>query len=466
MKRPDQEPRNAVRARLRRVGEIPRDQARLALVPAPHRPFPSHRGIRVEECATVLSGDSPLGCDEAPDRRHRPDAPVAEPHPAVHRGHDENGRVRQRRADPADRLGVSPLVAGTADSFHGALVRPVVQDDEVASAKREGLDPAGLVEEVQRVDRGAVRPDRVVDEAGTGGLQDDAVQRHLPVSPGTQRDARRAASGHRRELSGPALGSRGRDLLVGSAVERDEERAPPGSLAERHFRAVERPALSPDLAVRRGGGARERDEAEAVLPSVPRQEKRAHRRPALRFHPDPLVAVPAPRPGSEDESGSPVPQLRLENLTGLSRDQIAGEGRVPEMCDPYEGGGPLLLDGLEPLEETPELVRRVLDRNEGRQRGREAPARSRRRPWSGGLRLAVCGTRARDGDTCFVSPRERCARLAAEGSRRAGEVRSRNEPETFHPGCQVRNERAQEDEEHRGRGLREADRSGHFFLRT
>ena len=87
---------------------------------------------------------------------------------------------------------------------------------------------------------------------------------------------------------------------------------------------------------------------------------------------DPLVAVPAPRSRREDEAGPAVPQLRLEHLARLARDEVARERRVAEVGDPHEGAGSLLLDGLEPFEETPELVRRVLDRDEGRRRGRDA----------------------------------------------------------------------------------------------
>ncbi len=118
------------------VDEVGADHGGVALIPAGHGAAAAHGLVGVEEAATGLLGDALLDGDDLGDGAHGGYL-VAAAFAAVHRTHDEDGRVGEGgsdAADGADELGFVLLfdVGGEA-----ALVGAVVDDDEVGVAVLE-----------------------------------------------------------------------------------------------------------------------------------------------------------------------------------------------------------------------------------------------------------------------------------------------------------------------------------------
>ena len=316
------------------------------------------------------------------------------------------------------------------------------------------------------MDRGAVRPHGVVDEAGAVRLEGHAVDGHRPVSPGPQGDSRRTAGRDRQEAPRPALGRRGRDGLLRAAVERHEEPAAAGGHRERHLRPGERPLLPPDLAPGRRRRAGERDEAEAVVPSVPRLRR------GLRAV-QPLASIPIPswpyQPhgrAARTKPGPPSPNSSWRSARASPEMRSPVSGESPKCVIRARSPAPPASTSLETLEEPAQLVRRVLDRDVRPRDGTGVAGRSHRHRWPrGGWRVpdhARLGRRERH----VVPPHERRPRFASEGPRGAGEVAGGDEAEPLGPGRQVGDERAERDEEHRRGRLREPLLLSHRPLRT
>ena len=348
--------------------EVARDEPVLALVPAGHRARAAHRAVGVEEGGAGGLGRGPLRLDDLRDRRHRRQRAVLAARAAVHRGHHEDRGVRRGRADPRDqRLDVPPqLVHRQADV--AALVRAVVEHDEVGAPQPQLRLPVAGVEQREEVGRRAVGADRVVDDARLLALERHAVERHLAVP--LRRERERVRPVRHVDLARRRRGARrgGADLDRRRAVHRREERSAAGAAEVVHDEvgdgAVRAAARRGDL---RRGAARgaERHAGEAAAAVSRRAEERRVHLPAGAVEFDADVVVPLPRPLGQDPAVARVAVERLQPAARAAGDQVARHRRIAEMDDPRHGARLARRGAREGGVEVGHRARFVLDRSGG-----------------------------------------------------------------------------------------------------